>query len=170
MSSYTEFDTELHIKYAVKASKVLKDDYWVVTKSFNYKLISLKSKLQVTVPLGFLTDGASIPWLLRRILPRMGVYSRAATLHDYLCETYYVDQVDVTGNVLMGPIPVSRKYIDRIFFEALLVDKCPKWKLCLIKLGVNGYRILARPRGPRIIEEKKRLETLYAEDLTPKYN
>lgn len=165
MSSYTEFDSELYVKYATKASRVLKDDYWVITKSFSYHVVSLDSRLQVTIPLGFLTDGASIPWTLRSLLPRMGIYSRAATLHDYLCETYSVDRVDLTGMVTTGTITVSRKYIDNVFFEALAVDKCPKWKLAIIKVGVNLYRGLFNPRKPNVDKRKQELELEYANEL-----
>lgn len=167
MSSYTEFDTELHFLYATKASSILRDDYWAVTKGFNYHIYNEDSSLRVSVPVGFLTDGASIPWALRSILPRMGIYSRASTLHDYLCETYVIQRIDIISGEVLGDIAVSRETIDNIFFEALAVDNCPNWKLILIKLGVNLHRILSNPRKPKMPKQKKELELEYAHELSP---
>lgn len=39
---------------------------------------------KIVVPRGFVTDFASVPWLLRRVLPRRGRYSVAAVVHDWL--------------------------------------------------------------------------------------
>ena len=38
----------------------------------------------ITVPAGFVTNFASIPWLFRRILPPDGPWQKAAVVHDYL--------------------------------------------------------------------------------------
>jgi hypothetical protein len=37
-----------------------------------------------TIPRGFVTDGASVPWFFQRLLPRQGRYFAAAVIHDYL--------------------------------------------------------------------------------------
>ena len=41
----------------------------------------------ITVPSGFVSDFASMPWAARRILPSFGPWARAAVLHDYLYRT-----------------------------------------------------------------------------------
>lgn len=56
-----------------------------------------------TVPSGFRTDFASVPTVFVWLIPRYGVYTKAAILHDYLCATR----------------PVSRKDADGIFRRAL---------------------------------------------------
>lgn len=38
-----------------------------------------------TVPAGFVTDFATVPIMLTWFIPRYGVYTRAAIVHDYLC-------------------------------------------------------------------------------------
>lgn len=38
----------------------------------------------ITVPTGFVSDFASMPWIVRRTLPSFGPWARAAVLHDYL--------------------------------------------------------------------------------------
>lgn len=41
----------------------------------------------ITVPKGFVSDFASMPWIVRRTLPSFGPWARAAVLHDYLYVT-----------------------------------------------------------------------------------
>jgi hypothetical protein len=65
----------------------------------------------VIVPIGFLSDGASVPRPLWWFLPAWGRYSSAAIVHDYLCRETTTD----------------RKVADRIFYDGM--------KMC----GVNVY-------------------------------
>ena len=41
----------------------------------------------VTVPEGFESDFASVPWVARRLIPSFGPWAKAAVLHDYLYVT-----------------------------------------------------------------------------------
>jgi hypothetical protein len=50
-----------------------------------------------TVPTGFRTDFASIPRLVVWLIPRYGLYTRSAILHDYLCKSKEVDRADADG-------------------------------------------------------------------------
>lgn len=59
----------------------------------------------ITVPSGFVTDFASIPWPLDLIFKPNGDYARAAVIHDFLCNN---DRV-------------SFMVVDSIFYEAELV-------------------------------------------------
>ncbi|WP_330178689.1 DUF1353 domain-containing protein [Nocardia sp. NBC_01503] len=49
------------------------------------------------VPVGFVTDFASVPRPLIWLIPRYGTYTRAAILHDYLCEHRPVGRSDADG-------------------------------------------------------------------------
>lgn len=69
------------------------------------------------VPEGFITDLASVPRLAAWLIPRYGVYTPAAILHDYLCE----------GARLENP-PVTRADADGLF------------RRCLRELGVSAPR------------------------------
>jgi hypothetical protein len=40
-------------------------------------------QFEITVPVGFITDGASVPRALWWLFPPMGKYGKAAVLHDY---------------------------------------------------------------------------------------
>ncbi len=159
MSSFTSFDGELNIEYAVKASQVLRKDYWVTKKAFTYYVNYKNSNLSVTIPIGFLSDGASVPFVIRGLIPAMGAHSQAAVLHDYLCETYKVKKTKSDGT--FEYINVNRAEIDSIFYEALSVVKFPKWKILLIRLGVDAYRLIANPKKPKVSKEKLQLEKEY---------
>ncbi|MCM6773254.1 DUF1353 domain-containing protein [Nocardia sp. CDC159] len=49
------------------------------------------------IPAGFLTDFASVPRVLVWLIPRYGAYTRAAILHDYLCQSGVVSLRDADG-------------------------------------------------------------------------
>jgi len=59
----------------------------------------------ITVPAGFYTDFASIPWLFRPVFPT-NYFSHAATIHDYLYRQTRPGQ----------------KQADDVFFEACLAS------------------------------------------------
>lgn len=61
----------------------------------------------ITVPAGFESDFASIPWVARRLLPAFGPWARAAVLHDWL----YLTRGD--GGRW------TRKQADQVFLEAM---------------------------------------------------
>lgn len=162
MSSFTKFNSELHISYSKRASDVLGRDYWVVRESFVYYIGAMDSNKFVIVPKGFLTDGATVPWLLRLLVPRMGRLSQAAVLHDYLTETYYVKDVSSQG---IRNLPITRKKIDEIFYEALRVLEVPKIQIVTIRLGLSIFRFFRRPTQPKDNRMKKHLEEQFAKQL-----
>src|SRR5262249_46284236 len=49
------------------------------------------------VPVDFVTDFASVPRALIWLIPRYGVYTKAAIVHDYLCKTKVVPRADADG-------------------------------------------------------------------------
>jgi hypothetical protein len=62
-------------------------DLWRLAEEFYYRVGSEDSGDIIIVPIGTITDFASIPWAFRGIYPKAGPYLPAAILHDYLCET-----------------------------------------------------------------------------------
>lgn len=88
----------------------------------------------ITVPVGFLTDYASIPRVLHPLLPKTGKsYTRAAVLHDYLYATGYVP---------LDPAPVHvsipRQYADDVLRRVAAEDGCPP---ALRELMYRGVRL-----------------------------
>ena len=44
--------------------------------------------VEVTVPKGYLTDFASVPWYGRVLVSRIGPWAEASVIHDYLCDAW----------------------------------------------------------------------------------
>ena len=53
-------------------------------KPWSAVFTTAKGSFQLTIPAGFITDGASIPRLLWPLFSPTGKHMRAAVLHDYL--------------------------------------------------------------------------------------
>jgi len=88
----------------VTTRNMSKDFCWIVKEPLIYE----NDKYIITVRAGFDFDFASIPWLLRRVLPKNGrSYDRASCVHDAL----YSAQA------------LPKNICDEIFLEAMLVDK-----------------------------------------------
>lgn len=76
-----------------------------LTAPFEYHVGAIGSGIVFTVPVGFVTDLASVPRAFWWLFPPHGDYTKAAVLHDYL----------YSSNV------VSRLWADEIFNEAMRV-------------------------------------------------
>ncbi len=57
---------------------------WKTEREFSYHVGSEDSADIITVPKGFLTDLASVPWPTSMLIPKSGKFNQAAVLHDYL--------------------------------------------------------------------------------------
>jgi len=68
---------------------------------------------KITVPKGFDTDLASVPWLFLRVFPRSGPYNEAAVVHDWLYVTRRI-----------GPHFVYRAEADAVLLEAMAALGC----------------------------------------------
>lgn len=77
-------------------------------------------KTTLTVPIGFVTDFASIPQPLWNVLPPVGGYDEAAVVHDYLFATQ----------------PCSWHTANGVLKEAMKVLHCRWDKILLIYAGV----------------------------------
>lgn len=74
--------------------------HWTLDNNLVYKP---HASDQIVVPMGFVTDFASIPRMFWTILPKWGRYGRAAIVHDYL---YTVQKT-------------TREFADGILLEAM---------------------------------------------------
>lgn len=80
----------------------------------------------VSVPVGFKTDFASVPWFFRRIIPATGKYNEATVIHDYLC-------------YLSNRMQYNRRKADRVFHDAMIDLGVYKYKALIIYFGVRIY-------------------------------
>lgn len=155
MSTFTRFTAANGLAHDPVASKILDAKYWRVTEAFRYYIGNEGSNRFVDVPLGFLTDGASVPAYLRWLIPARGTYSQATTLHDWLCEHYEITQV---VNGVASPLRIDRKEIDRILYEAMRVLDVSAFSRNIIQVGVDAYRVVTNPTKPKIDKRKVVLE------------
>ena len=146
MSDFTRFSAIEQLSYDKVTSKLYNRDYWKVGEGYRYYIGFKGSNRYVDVHTGFLTDGATIPRAIWWLLPPLGEYSQATTLHDLLCNTYMITEV-IDG--VPTQVPVTRKEIDAILAEAMQVLEVTAWKQSLINCGVNAYRIAKNPTAPK---------------------
>jgi hypothetical protein len=113
MSSFTD---ELVLKY------IPKNNMWRTERSFKYYVGEEGSKDCITIPKGFLTDLASVPWPASMLIPRSGKFNQSAVLHDFLY--HILGEVFKPYNLKKR----TREECDKIFLEAMRV------------LGVNRFK------------------------------
>ncbi|MFR9753090.1 DUF1353 domain-containing protein [Nocardia sp. 004] len=68
-------------------------EFWRVTEPLIYR----GATEEFVVPVGFRTDFASVPRALVWLIPRYGIYTRAAILHDYLLRSQVVSVAAADG-------------------------------------------------------------------------
>ena len=80
---------------------------------------------ELTVPVGFRSDGASVPRFFWRLVfpPGDAQALRAAFLHDWIYRTH--------------PEGWDRKKADDLFYDVLVADGVPKWRAYLAWSGVR---------------------------------
>jgi len=89
---------------------------WELVDTFTYHVGELGSGTVVTVPCGFITDGASVPRLFWALLDPWGRWAKAAIIHDYL----YLDRAVYCGSVRSS---ITRAEADEVFIEAMAVSR-----------------------------------------------
>lgn len=144
MSVFTKYDAPLLIQYHQGASEILEKDYWVVTKPFSYYVGEESNNQVVEIPVGYLTDGASVPKAFWGIIPPWGSYGQAAVLHDYLCDYEYSFRYPK-----VKPVPHAlcvKEVRDKIFLEAMEVLGVPKFKRNLMYYAVRFWSRLNVPK------------------------
>lgn len=100
---------------------------YILTESFHYYRED-KSKENIIVPKGFITDFATTPRILWSVLPPFGRYAKCAVLHDYLCEEFHRGRI-------------KRKEVDKIFLESMEAISIPFFTKWSLYLGVRIYAV-----------------------------
>ena len=118
---------ELFVPFTYYREPILKAD-GTVKQPHEYTVDEKRNRSieRITVPAGFMSDGASVPTGFTWIFPRVhGRYAKAAILHDYL----YKNAIG------------SKEEADKIFYEALRVLGCGK---VVSKLFYWGAKLIGR--------------------------
>lgn len=100
---------------------------WQVTEDFTIDI----EKIRVTVPAGFETDLATIPWLLRGLINTYELGTLAPIVHDYC----YVQR----GLVADDHAPVSRLQSDRFFAALMFSDGVAIWRIACAYYAVRVF-------------------------------
>jgi hypothetical protein len=88
------------------------DTTWEVRQSFSYAA----ARQSFTIPVGMITDFASVPRIFAWYLPRYGRYTRAAILHDHLWEMAHagkIDYVDADGTFRQAMLALGVPFLHR---------------------------------------------------------
>lgn len=96
---------------------------WKVYEKFEYHIGSYPSQKVVEVPVGFITDFASVPRIFWFLISPIDKHGKAAVIHDYL---YYTKIY-------------SRKEADKIFLECLKVLGVTTWKQYTMYYAVRYF-------------------------------
>jgi hypothetical protein len=110
--------------------------HWQIAEPFEYHVGSIDSTEIIKVPVGFVTDFATIPRILWPIFPPAGKYAKAAVVHDYL--------TSIKGH-LPGGKSYSKKQVDGIFLEAMgvlgvnIITRHIIWKAVSLFGDKSGY-------------------------------
>jgi hypothetical protein len=155
MSSFTGFSAKEKVQYSKEASEALGRDYWLVLESFTYYIGKEGDGRTITVPAGFLTDGASVPRALWSVIPPWGPWGQAAIVHDYL-----VEYLSINVNGL--PVRIPREYADAIFLEMLIVLGVPELTRKAMFKAVSAYTGTLHKLNPTDYTEKKKVEAALA--------
>lgn len=118
--------------------------HFELIEPFDYYVGHEGSDDVVSVPVGFQTDFASVPCMFWPILPPVGRYSKAAVVHDYLCEqcekyNYQYNQYAIK----------TRQEADDIFLEAMTILEVKPWKRTIMYIAVRLWGIISEWRGQR---------------------
>jgi len=117
--------------------ELINEKYWKFAQEFDYHVGCYPSEEIITVPIGAITDFASVPRILWMFIPPIGKYAKAAALHDYLYHYRYY----------------KRRKCDKIFLEAMGVLKVNKLLKYIMYCVVRIFGWWSWYFGIRWIEE-----------------
>ena len=112
---------------------------WMIIEMLVFHLGGATSPNVVEVPVGFMTDFASIPRLLWWLWPPAGPWAKAAALHDWLYKTRLVFHLLDHGAdmVQKAPYACTRREADGTLYDAMIVSGVAKRDALCIYLGVR---------------------------------
>lgn len=97
---------------------------WTLDAPLQWELLRKGSGIVISVPAGFQTDLASIPWWARWLFnPEAPAYAKAAILHDFL----------------LADANNSRAEAAAVFHDALKADGVSSWRAVVMTLAVWAW-------------------------------
>jgi hypothetical protein len=105
----------------------------------------------ITVPAGSVTDFATVPQVFQSFIPRTGAWTKAAVVHDHLCDRLCEWKEDeplveqgVIGSHFFQPPTFNAVETDAVFEKIMIEDGVPRWKAAIMWTAVR-WAALANP-------------------------
>jgi hypothetical protein len=95
---------------------------WIIRKKFGYDIGREGGNEYIDVPVGFMTDFASVPRLLWAVIPKWGMYGNAAVIHDFC---YWQQHILIKKTKNITTEFITRRRADQIFLEGMKVLHVP---------------------------------------------
>src|SRR4051794_37527001 len=95
---------------------------------------------EVRVPAPFVTDLASVPRVFTWLFPRYGRYTKAAVVHDFLCQQFSRQRSDRAGGEVLV---VDRSDADEVFLALMRELQVPKLRRRLMWAAVSWATLLS---------------------------
>jgi len=108
---------------------------WRLIAPFEYHLGAPDGPDHVHLPVGFITDFASIPRMFWPVMLPTGLYGKAAVVHDWLYQEREVERH--VGHATLLRL-VTRLEADDVLKEAMGVLSVRLWTIWTIYLGVRA--------------------------------
>lgn len=137
-----------------------RDAYWYLTRSIDWSPNSGQTLPAVSVPIGFVTDFASIPRVLWSALPRDGDYVWAAVVHDYPYWTQSTTRQQADDILNAAMMDLHNPSIQRVqIYDGVRLGGELSWQANARLKAAGETRILKLfPQDPTItwVDRKKR--------------
>lgn len=123
----------------------------------------------ISIPRGFITDGATIPKLFWNILSPFGRFFKSCALHDYICLMAKLKNNEAP--TLKEGISIAtqyRKRADTLLALSMKKQGIALWRRLLIMANVRAYTFFTFSVGHRLVKHAFRIEPYYEEMLQNK--
>lgn len=107
---------------------------WRAIESFEFHSGARGTGLFIRCDAGMLSDLASIPWLVRWLIPQAGVDAQGAFLHD---RGYRDGFMMMRMGEHERRVPVSRAMVDAMYYQAMKALGTPAWRREAIYRGLQ---------------------------------
>lgn len=122
---------------------------WRIDRAVTFHVGGKDSEDIITVPEGFITDFASVPWPASMFIPLSGRHNMAAVVHDFIYSL--LGEMSIPYNFKKR----TRKECDLIFLEALRASGCNEIKSQIMYRAVRiGAWISWNKHAERVREGK----------------
>ncbi len=116
--------------------------HWIVRQPLKYRIGV--SAQEITVPVGFVTDFASIPPALQSIIQKNGNYLLPAVVHDYLywdqsCTRAQADQIFLLAMIENKVGAVERFPASSWIFSSTSTSSATTYARCLLPHTTRGH-------------------------------